>query len=271
MNSSPRALRISGAALLGLSLVISACSSSSGRTTSAGKPRSSGAPSATAASAPATPLDGMYYSATSILTFKAGSWTRNLPAMDGRFSVSGDRLVLSGQAGCPGEGTYGWALMEEVLTLTKVQDPCSARDVQFPSLEKWGVVHMWGGDLKNGQGLLLADGQHVANYQGQQDVSGKAEAAIDVSLTNTSGLMFSPTVLVGTPGQSITLTISNPKKKTTENAGHNFKIDELGISTEVAFGESTTVIVRFPKSGGLRFYCGYHARFNQQGELLVSA
>jgi plastocyanin len=267
MDSSLRTRGLSIAALLCLSLAISSCSSSSRRTS--GKPRSSTVQSAKVASARATPLDGMYYSATSILSFKAGSWNRNLPAMNGRFMVSADRLLLSSD-GCSGRGTYTWALTDEVLTLTKLKDSCQSRDVQFSSLEKWGVVHQWGGDLKDGQGLLLADKQHVANYQGQTDVSGLSQAAIEASLTNTSGLIFSPTVLIGTPGQSITLTISNPKRKDTEDAGHNFKINELGISEEVAYGQSRTVTVTFPKAGGLRFYCGYHARFNQQGELLVS-
>lgn len=272
MKSSPRAPKLWVAALVGMSLVISACSSSGNQAGSS--PRSGSSPrtrsSAGEAQAAPTAVDGMYFSATSILSFNAGSWTRSLPPMNGRFTISADRLLLS-SSGCSGEGAYTWALTDDALTLTKVQDPCPTRDVQFSSLEKWAVLHSWGETLENGQGLLLADGRHVANYQGRLDVTGNAKAAIEVSLTNTSGLIFSPTVLLGTPGQSITLTISNPVKKTTENAGHNFKIDELGISEEVAYGQSTTVTVTFPKSGGLRFYCGYHARYNQQGELLVGA
>jgi plastocyanin len=218
----------------------------------------------------ATPIDGMYFSAASILSFKEGVWTRNLPAMEGTFTVSGDQLVLR-QQDCPGDGTYTWKVADDVLALTKVKEACSQRDVQFLSSEKWGVAHQLGEKLKKGQGLLLDDGQHVANYQGQLDVTGKAAADMQVSLTNTSGLIFSPTVLLGSPGQVITLTITNPKRADTENFVHNFKIDELGISAEVAFEGSAVVTLTFPQSGGLRFYCGYHARFNQQGEILVQA
>ena len=270
MNSSSRTRPLWMATLLSLSLVISACASS-GRATSASKAGSASPAGASANKAQAAPttLDGIYYSATSILTFKAGTWTRNVPAMDGRFTVSANRLLLSSE-GCSGQGTYTWALTGEVLTLTKVRDSCQSRDVLFASLEKWGVVHQWGENLENGDGLLLADNQHVANFHGQLDVTGRSKAAIEVSLTITSGLIFSPTVLIGTPGQSVALTISNPAKKTTENIQHNFKLDELGVLAEVPFGQSTTVTVTFPKSGGLRFYCAYHARFNQQGELLVS-
>jgi plastocyanin len=67
------------------------------------------------------------------------------------------------------------------------------------------------------------------------------------------------------------LTIQNPDGKGTENTQHNFNIDELGISDlEVPYGEEQVVSVEFPESGGLRFYCAYHARFGQQGELLVA-
>ena len=47
-------------------------------------------------------------------------------------------------------------------------------------------------------------------------------------------------------------------------------MDDLGIEhLEVPYGEEESVTVTFPASGGLRFYCAYHVRFGQQGELLV--
>jgi plastocyanin len=78
-------------------------------------------------------------------------------------------------------------------------------------------------------------------------------------------------VLIGSPGQSITLTISNPRRDDTENVGHNFRIDELGIAAEVGYGQFAVVTLTFPQSGSLRFYCGYHAKVNQQGEIIVGA
>ena len=254
----------------GLALLAGACSSSSSAPRSAPPTEAAGTTEPPKASGMPTPIDGMYYSAASILSFKEGVWTRNLPAMEGTFTVSRDELVLN-QQDCPGDGTYTWKLADDVLALTKATDACAQRDVQFLSSEKWGVVHELGERLKNGQGLLLFDGGHVANYHGQLDVAGETEASMEVSLTNTSGLIFSPTVLIGSPGQTITLTITNPKRPDTESFPHNFKIDELGISAEVAFEGSAVVTVTFPQSGGLRFYCGYHARFNQQGEVLVQA
>jgi plastocyanin len=264
---SPRVLGHVVSLATGLSIVAAACSSASGTPPAAHAPKPVARPS-TPTAGPPTAVDGMYYSAASILSFRGGLWTRNLPAMEGTFMVTGDQLVLT-QSDCPGAGTYSWSLEADVLTLTKVQDACAQRDVQFASSEKWGVVHELGKELKNGQGLLLDDGQHVANYHGQLDVTARTTADVEVSLTNTSGLIFSPTVLIGSPGQTITLTITNPRRPDTERLQHNFKIDELGISAEVPFGESAVVTLTFPQSGGLRFYCGYHARFNQQGEVLV--
>src|SRR5439155_8133474 len=98
------------------------------------------------ATAGPSPIDGTYFSATSILTFNRGSWTRNLPAMDGSFTVSGNTLVLR-QRDCPGDGAYTWSLEGERLILTKIKDSCAQRDVQFISTEKWGVVHELGQDL----------------------------------------------------------------------------------------------------------------------------
>lgn len=216
-----------------------------------------------------TRLDGLYASGEYILRLDAGQWSVNEPPRAGDFTVSGDRLVLFNEEGCPGEGTYGWTLEGDELTLTKVEDLCADRNVRFPSLQKWATVHFWGQPISRGNGLLLSDGEHVANYDGREDVSGLTDAKISVS-TNRFGLVFSPTVLIGTPGQALRLTIRNPIGKSTERNQHNFNMDDLGIEhLEVPYGEEQSVTVTFPASGGLRFYCAYHVRFGQQGELLV--
>jgi len=189
--------------------------------------------------------------------------------MAGIFSVSGNELVLSGQAGCLGDGTYIWSIDGEVITLTKVKESCPQRDSQFISEEKWRVVHQLGQSLRNGQTFLLADGHHVATYSGQLDLTGRTDVAIEASLSAKGGLVFSPTVLTGSPGQTITVTISNPRRRDTERVGHNFRIDELGITAEVPYGQTAVVTLTLPQSGSLRCYCGYHASQNQQGEFLV--
>lgn len=218
-----------------------------------------------------TPLDGLYASGEYILQLDAGQWSVNEPPRAGDFTVSGDRLVLFNEEGCPGEGTYEWTLEGDELTLSKVEDLCAARNVRFPSIQKWAAVHLWDQPISRGDGLLLSDGGHVANYHGREDVSGLADATISVSTTVRFGLVFSPTVLIGTPGQTLRLTIRNPTGKGTARNQHNFNIDELGIEhLEVPYGEEQFVTVTFPASGGLRFYCAYHVRFGQQGELRVA-
>jgi plastocyanin len=257
-----------------VALITGACSTSSTDLSSAPSTKggnAGGAQQPSRSSGIPTAIDGMFSSGGSLLTFKEGAWTRTLPDMAGIFSVSGDELVLSGQAGCPGDGTYTWSLAGEVITLTKVKETCPQRDGQFISEENWRAVHLFGESLRNGQTLLLADGQHVATYHGQLDVTGRTDVSMEASLSAKGGVVFSPTVLIGSPGQSITLTISNPRRDDTENVGHNFRIDELGIAAEVAYGQSAVVTLTFPQSGSLRFYCGYHAKVNQQGEILVQA
>lgn len=220
---------------------------------------------------PATPLDGTYSSGEYILRLQEGRWSVNQPPRAGEFIVSGDQLILSNEEGCPGEGTYTWTLEGEVLTLAKVEDLCAARNVRFPSIQKWSILYTWGEPLEIGDHLLLSDGLHAANYHGQEDITGQTEATLEVSTTSSSGVVFSPTVLIGSPGQTIQLTIRNPDRRGTERQQHNFNIDELGIvKVEVPYGEEVAITVSFPESGGLRFYCAYHVRFGQQGELLVA-
>jgi plastocyanin len=217
-------------------------------------------------------LDGTYASGEYILRLGAGKWSVNTPPREGDFSVNGDTLVLSNEDGCPGEGTYTWSLEDQVLTLTKVEDLCPARNVRFPSVQKWSRVSTLGEPIEFGGNLLLFDDQHVAIYHGEEDVTGRSQADLEVSTTSREGLVFSPTVLIGSPGQTLTLTISNPDRKGTEDMQHNFNVDELGISkVEVPFGSEQTITVTFPDSGGLRFYCAYHVRFGQQGEMIVAS
>lgn len=250
-----------------LCLVVAACSSPS---PPSGQPRNDTQEGTAEPEGVPTPLDGTYASGEYILRLDAGKWSVNLPARDGDFRIEDDELILFNEEGCPGEGTYGWALEDEVLTLSKVEDLCAQRNVRFPSVQKWASVRTLGQPIAPGDGLMLFDGLHVANYLGEEDVTGRAETIVEVSTTTRFGLVFSPTVLTGSPGQTIVLTLKNPDRKDTTNQQHNFNIDELGIShVEVPFGEESVVTVTFPESGGLRFYCAYHYRFGQQGELLV--
>lgn len=217
-----------------------------------------------------TPVDGTYASGEYILRLDAGRWSVNFPPREGDFRVTGDQLVLYNEEGCPGDGTYDWAFEDDHLVLTKVEDRCVARNVRFPSVWKWATAATFGEPIDRGDPLVLSDGQHVANYLGDEDVTGRSDASIDVMTTSRFGLVFSPTVLIGSPGQTLTLTLRNPEGPNTEDQQHNFNVDELGIShVELPYGGEQEVTVTLPDSGALRFYCAYHFRFGQQGEFLI--
>ena len=217
-----------------------------------------------------TPVDGTYASGEYILQLDAGRWSVNFPPREGDFRLNGDQLVLYNEDGCPGEGTYDWTFEDDELVLTKVQDLCVARNVRFPSVWKWSAAATFGESIDRGDPIVLSDGEHVGNYMGDEDVTGRSEATIDVMTTSRFGLVLSPTILVGSPGQTLTITLRNPETQNTENQQHNFNIDELGVShVELPYGGEETVTVTLPESGALRFYCDYHYRFGQQGEFLI--
>ena len=96
-----------------------------------------------------------------------------------------------------------------------------------------------------------------ANLHGTKDVSGMDE--VDVELDD---FYFGPTILRGDPGQTLKIQLEN--EGSTE---HNFSIDEQKIDQDVEQGEDASVMVRFPDSGVLQFYCSYHKQLGMVGSL----
>jgi plastocyanin len=111
---------------------------------------------------------------------------------------------------------------------------------------------------------LTIDGK-PANNKGTQDLSGKATFALN--LDNDGSLYyFEPTVLKGTPGQKVTLTLKN-----VGNTKHNFTLAAQNINQDVNDpGTSATVTVTFPQTGSLPFHCEYHQNLGMSGELVTS-
>ena len=114
-----------------------------------------------------------------------------------------------------------------------------------------------GGD--EGGGTTTVDGQK-ANDHGSQDVSGESEQDLELD-----DFYFSPTVLNGTAGKSLTLHLEN--EGSTE---HNFSVSEQGIDQDVEAGEKAEVTLTFPDSGTLVFFCKYHQDMGMRGALEVS-
>jgi plastocyanin len=114
-----------------------------------------------------------------------------------------------------------------------------------------------GGD--EGGGTLTVDGEK-ANDHGSKDVSGETE--LDMELDD---FYFSPTVVTGSAGATITLHLEN--EGSTE---HNFSLTDQGIDQDVEAGEKAEVSVTVPDSGTLVFFCKYHQDMGMRGAIEVS-
>jgi plastocyanin len=114
-----------------------------------------------------------------------------------------------------------------------------------------------GGD--EGGGTLTVGGEK-ANDHGSKDVSGESE--LDMELDD---FYFSPTVVTGSAGATITLHLEN--EGTTE---HNFSLTDQGIDQDVEAGEKAEVSLTVPDSGTLVFFCKYHQDMGMRGAIEVS-
>jgi plastocyanin len=217
--------------------------------------------------AKASPIDGMYFNEHSVLRIARGSFTLQAESLhlSGAISVGSHRLVLSKEASCTDRGTYSWVLRGHALTLQPVRESCAGRDVVMKGT--WGPIAMLRRGTKVGAIVALPD-LHFATYEGERDVSAATSATIDVSITEGTGYYFSPTVLVGSPGQKLRLTVSNPKKGAVPLT-HNLLLPQQHIDVDIWPGATKTVTVTFPQSGSLTFMCKYHADHGQAGILSV--
>jgi plastocyanin len=108
-------------------------------------------------------------------------------------------------------------------------------------------------------GTLTINGEK-ANDHGTKDVSGADEAGVEMD----DEFYFEPTVLKGTPGQTLKLDLEN-----SGNLQHNFSIEAQNISQDVAPQEKQEVTVTFPQSGIVEFFCRFHRSSGMIGELSV--
>jgi plastocyanin len=110
-----------------------------------------------------------------------------------------------------------------------------------------------------GPSIRLADGQR-ASYHGEAGVAGVSSTVIEMDDS-----FFRPTVLHGTPGQRLTVTLSNQG-----NSLHDFRIAAQHIDANVEAGTPVTVTVTFPAKGAVTFECRYHLLQNMRGELVTT-
>ncbi|HUL85510.1 MAG TPA: cupredoxin domain-containing protein [Actinomycetota bacterium] len=95
---------------------------------------------------------------------------------------------------------------------------------------------------------------------GTATVTGKTSLAM-----TAENFSFSPSELVGSPGQTLKITVKN-----TATVPHNFSIDAQNINVTINPGQSKVITVTFPQSGSVQFYCLFHKVSNNMvGELKV--
>jgi plastocyanin len=112
---------------------------------------------------------------------------------------------------------------------------------------------------EGGGGTTTIAGQK-ANDHGTKDVSGETSAELE-----QDNFYFEPTILKGTPGQKLTIELSNEG-----SALHNFSIPDQSIDQDVQPDTKGEVAVTFPDSGTLVFFCKYHQSQGMVGALEVS-
>ena len=114
------------------------------------------------------------------------------------------------------------------------------------------------------------DATTVARFVGSANVVGEHSMRIDIEALGPGEQAFSPTLITGSPGQTLSVTVVQ-KNDLSADYQHNFSIDALGIDRDVpkGAGGSITVMVALPDSGNLIFYCKYHVSEDHAGTFVV--
>jgi hypothetical protein len=112
--------------------------------------------------------------------------------------------------------------------------------------------------------LKLPDSPCFARYEGVADLRGLTTFKLTIGRIAPGQAYFAPTLLTGTAGQSLHLHVVN-----TTTVLHNISIPAESVNTDVPAGGSVDVIVAFPASGPIVYFCKYHAEEEQAGELFT--
>jgi plastocyanin len=84
-------------------------------------------------------------------------------------------------------------------------------------------------------------------------------SSVQVTATN---FRFSPSTILGTPGQRLTLVVRN-----TSQTPHNVTAGSAGVDQDLAPGTTQRVTLTVPASGQLVFVCSFHAAGGMAGRL----
>jgi plastocyanin len=101
----------------------------------------------------------------------------------------------------------------------------------------------------------------TVNFTEAKDVRGMASIEVEAD-----DYYFKPSVLTGTPGQKLAVTVANESSSTE----HNFMLTSQHIDKDIEAGADSTFSVTIPASGVLSFFCEYHAAKGLAGGVAVT-
>lgn len=129
------------------------------------------------------------------------------------------------------------------------------------------VLAACGSDSKTSKGSSSAAApvslSGTVTNKGSKDVTTvgtTAELGLEVD-----DLYFKPTFVKVAAGATIQVELENEGK-----SQHTFTIDGLGIDKVLDPDQKTTVEVKMPQQGAVRYYCRFHHRSGMQGALYVT-
>ena len=99
------------------------------------------------------------------------------------------------------------------------------------------------------------------NNHGSKNVAGMSSVEVEAN-----SFYFEPSVLIGTPGQKITVMVKNA----TSSTPHNFTLETQHINKDLDPNSTASVQVTFPASGVLAFWCEYHKSSGMAGGVKAS-
>ncbi len=103
----------------------------------------------------------------------------------------------------------------------------------------------------------LTQSASAASDHGTKQVTGMVEVALEAN-----DYYFAPTFFHGEPGQSLSLAAKNESGML-----HNLSIPELQIDQDLLPQGKAKVMIIFPSSGTVRFFCKLHTAMGMNGEL----
>jgi hypothetical protein len=111
----------------------------------------------------------------------------------------------------------------------------------------------------------FADSRHRADVRGEQAIRLVASGGGPP----LPSAWFQPAILVGDPGQTLTLVLSNPDLR----LGHTFTVPDLNIDVSLPNPEEEKAVqVTFPEGDQpTLFFCKFHRDYGQVGALVASS